>query len=151
MAYGCESNTFHSIVRKYYTNLDICTLQKQSLMDQPVYFLLLKKSQYTQMFRSALIQFDEHGHLTRMKSFYDVTMPSCMQKNTVYSIEMSEIKSAFFVLKLASLLSLIILVIEIFSYRIGFKKLLKFFFQRLSKQGSIFNNKTQNNKAVKKK
>lgn len=124
IAFACESSTFHNIVRLFYSNIEVCELRQQSLLNDPVYFYLLKRSQYTQMFRIGLIWMDEVGLLAKMGSSYNIEMPPCVEAATVYSVTLEQVQSAFYLLMGAMALSIVMLIGEnLVSRKYGLKAL----------------------------
>lgn len=77
---------------------EICDLRKQSVMNQPMYMILPKGIQYNEMFRITMMKAFESGLLDRSRKIYSAEMPPCLAGVTIYSVPMSKVSGAIYVL-----------------------------------------------------
>lgn len=98
LAYSGETPLVQFAIKKEFSPGQICDLRKQSIMNEPMYMILPKMSQYSEMFRVAMLRSFEVGLLDRTQKMYTADMPPCLAGATVYSVSLSKVSGAVFVM-----------------------------------------------------
>lgn len=98
LAFCGESPILHDTIHKMFKSSEICDLRKQSVMNEPMYMILPKNSQYNEIFRVLMMRAFEAGLTDRNQKIYSTEMPSCMAGVTIYSVPLSKVSGAIYVL-----------------------------------------------------
>lgn len=98
LAFVGETPLVQGAIKNEFKPTQICDLRKQSIMNEPMYMILPKNSQYTEMFKVAMLKASEAGLLDRTKQSFSADMPACMAGVTVYSVPLSKVRGAIFVI-----------------------------------------------------
>lgn len=98
VAFTGVSSNIQGIIRRLFKPEEICEVRKKTLINQPHYYTLKKRSQYTRAFIIGLLKLDESGLLERIKKSYFEEMPPCDAGVKIYSVPFGKIESAVYVL-----------------------------------------------------
>lgn len=113
LAFVGDTPLVQGALKKEFNPSQICDLRKQSIMNEPMYMILPKKSQYTEMFRVAMLKSFEAGLLDRTRQIHTAEMPACMAGATVYSVTLSKVSGAIFVIGLGFISSTSLFFMEL--------------------------------------
>lgn len=98
VAFAAEAPTVNFAIKSNYTPQEICEIRRKNLMNDQLYYVLGKHSEYTEMFKLGLMKADEGGLVKRALQFYASEFPKCAAPVSVYSVPLWKIEGAFKVL-----------------------------------------------------
>lgn len=98
VAFAAEAPTVNFAIKMNYTPEEICEIKKKNLMNDQLYYVLSKKSEYTEMFKIGLMKADEGGLVKRALDFYASDFPKCNAPVTIYSVPLWKVNGAFVIL-----------------------------------------------------
>uniref|UniRef100_A0A336MGY3 CSON015140 protein n=1 Tax=Culicoides sonorensis TaxID=179676 RepID=A0A336MGY3_CULSO len=112
-AFGGESSAIEAEAAKSLQLNEICNLKKQVLTTFPMYFMLPKGSQYKEIFKVFLFRAAEVGIQDRILNVFKKDKGMCLVGISLISVPFSKVRSAFYMLGVGMIASIILLILEV--------------------------------------